>query len=185
MRFVLHYRGILRANGGIDHKHTLRKHFHCQLRRLWSQPPLSEQTDLLKPKQKGSYSLLRDIKDFTFAPLITAEMNVVAGIAITLLRPEPHGGLITQGGDIDNRLKTLFDALTIPRHSNQIPRNASPDENEIPFFCLLEDDNLITSISVTTEQLLEPIDCNSLVELIINIQTHVTRHTFDNDSFSI
>jgi Holliday junction resolvase RusA-like endonuclease len=54
---------------------------------------------------------------FVFVPLVTAEMSAVAELSVVLLRPEPAGQLLTQGGDIDNRLKTLFDALTMPRHA--------------------------------------------------------------------
>lgn len=51
-------------------------------------------------------------------------------------------------GDIDNRLKTLFDALRLPNQTNELVGydNPAPDEN--PFFCLLEDDSLITHVSV-------------------------------------
>ena len=187
MRLVLHYRGPLKANGDPAHKHGLRKTFHAQLKKLWDQKPLSEMPRLLKPRNNvilGDYSLLRSMGSFTFAPLITEEMDVVAELAITLLRPEPPGGLITQGGDMDNRLKTLFDALTIPRNMNQLPSGSVPDPGQQPFFCLLEDDNLITSISVRTEQLLEPNIDLSLTDLIIQVRTRVTRQTIDNSIFS-
>lgn len=57
-------------------------------------------------------------------------MNGIAELSITLLRPEPPGGLITQGWDLDDRLNTLFDALTMPRHSNALPSNAVPQSDE-------------------------------------------------------
>jgi hypothetical protein len=141
MKLVLHYRGKLNANGKPDHKHDLRKHFHQQLATLWRQVPLSDQPGLLRERTKGEYSLLRPLGSFTFAPLITNEMNVVAELSLTLLRPESPGHLITQGGDIDNRLKTLFDSLTMPRHENALPKESTPTTGETPFFCLLEDDN--------------------------------------------
>lgn len=180
----MHYRGKLNANGKPEHKHDLRKHFHNQLATLWSQEPLKEQSSLLQKRTKGEYSLLRTLGLFTFAPLITNEMNVVAELSLTLLRPEPPGHLITQGGDIDNRLKTLFDALTMPRHANALPKESSPNDGETPFFCLLEDDNLITAVAVRTEQLLEPNIDSSYVDLFINVTTNVTRQTMGNFAFS-
>jgi hypothetical protein len=111
-------------------------------------------------------------------------MNVVAELSITLLRPEPPGGLITQGGDIDNRLKTLFDALTMPRHINALPTGVKIEPDESPFFCLLEDDNLVTSVAVRTEQLLEPSEDLSVVEATIYVRTRVTRGTMGNDTFA-
>jgi hypothetical protein len=56
----------------------------------------------------GNYSVLREMSPFTFAPLVTEEMSLFAQLEIELLRPEPPGHLLTQGGDIDNRMKTLF-----------------------------------------------------------------------------
>jgi hypothetical protein len=152
-----------------------------QLKKLWSQPPLSEEHTLLRPRtQHGHYCLLRPLAGFTFVPLITAEMHGIAELQITILRPEPPGNLLTQGGDIDNRLKTLFDALTMPRHPNALPGAATPGSDEDPFFCLLEDDNLITALSVRTEQLLEPIAEPTHVDVLISVETGVTEQTMDN-----
>ena len=187
MRLVLHYRGPLRSNGSPLHKHDLRQHFHAQLKKLWSQKPLTESPDLLLPRKKdriGDYSLLRPLDSFTFVPLITQEMDVVAEFTITLLRPEPPGGLITQGGDLDNRLKTLFDALTMPRYSNALPPGAVPQSDQTPFFCLLEDDNLVTAVSVRTEQLLEPDIDSALVDASIHVLTRVTRPSMGNTAFA-
>jgi hypothetical protein len=119
-----------------------------------------------------------------FVPLITQEMDVVAELTITLLRPEPPGGLITQGGDLDNRLKTLFDALTMPRHSNALPSGAVPQPEQTPFFCLLEDDHRVTAVSVRSEQLLEPDIESTLVDASIHVLTRTTRPTMGNPSFA-
>lgn len=186
MRLTLHYRGPLRANGSPQHKHELRRHFHLQLKRLWSQEPLSELPDLLKPRpRKDEYSLLRPLAGFVFVPLVAAEMNVIAEINVVLLRPEAPGGLLTQGGDIDNRLKTLFDALSMPQQANSLPRDVNPEENECPFFfCLLENDNLVTSVAVRTEQLLEPDADTTIVDAAIYVRTRTTRQTFGNGNFA-
>jgi hypothetical protein len=95
MRLVLHYRGPLRANGGPVHKHDLRRFSHAQLKTLWGQRPLSESPEWLLPRRReGEYSLLRPLGAFTFAPLVSAEMNVVAELSVTLLRPEPPPGAL-------------------------------------------------------------------------------------------
>ena len=132
----------------------------------------------------GDYSLLRPFAGFTFVPLVTEEVNVVAELNLVILRPEAPGGLITQGGDIDNRLKTLFDALTMPRHPNALPHSATPGEDEDPFFCLLEDDNLVIAFSVRTEQLLEPLGDPSTVDVSIYVRTRVTRPTMGSPPFA-
>jgi hypothetical protein len=184
MRLVLHYRGPLKSNGSPAHKHELRRHFHAQLKRLWSQKPLSEMTAWLQPDHDpNEYHFLRPKGSFVFAPLITADAETVAELNIVLLRPEPPGGLITQGGDIDNRLKSLFDALSMPPHASSLPPGAVPAVDEQPLYCLLEDDNLVISVAVRTEQLLEPGSDPSIVDATIAVETHVTRRTYDNGIF--
>jgi hypothetical protein len=91
-----------------------------------------------------------------------------------MLRPEPPGALITQGGDIDNRLKTLFDALRMPHNLSELPKGSVPDVDQDPFFCLLEDDNLITAVSVKTDRLLVPTENKNEVHLDIQIETRAT-----------
>jgi len=185
MRLVLHYRGLLRANASPTHKHELRRHFHQQLKKLWSQKPLVEMPAWIQAvKDPQHHHFLRPMAPFTFAPLVTEEVNAVAELSLTLLRPEPPGGLITQGGDIDNRLKSLFDALAMPRQANALPTGSIPAADEDPLFCLLEDDSLIVSVSVRTEQLLEPVSDPSLVDVTIAVRTRVTRNTMDNDVFA-
>ncbi len=185
MRFVLHYRGPLKSNGDPAHKHALRRHFHGQLKQLWSQKPLAEMPKWLsRTKDPNEYHFLRPLGAYVFAPLVTADADTVAELNLVLLRPEPSGGLITQGGDIDNRLKSLFDALSMPRMLNALPAQAAPTQDEQPLFCLLEDDNLVISVAVRTEQLLEPVEDQSLVDLSIAVRTRVTRKTFDNGIFA-
>jgi hypothetical protein len=185
MRFTLHYRGPLKANAGPAHKHELRRHFHQQLKKLWSQKPLVEIPRWIQPaRSPGDYHFLRPMAPFTFVPLVTEEADAVAELSVTLLRPEAPGGLITQGGDIDNRLKTLFDALAVPPQPNALPPGSTPALDEDPLFCLLEDDNLVVSVAVRTEQLLEPVSDPSVVDVTIAVQTRVTRNTMDNDLFA-
>ena len=112
-------------------------------------------------------------------------MNVVAELSLNVLRPETPGQLLTQGGDIDNRLKTLFDALAMPRHANAIPNATAPTPEQTPyFFCLLEDDNLVTAVAVRTEQMLEPVPDTSVVDVVIQVRTRVTRLTMGNGDFA-
>jgi hypothetical protein len=158
--------------------------FHMQIRRLWGQPPLNGCREWLEPRKKDQgYSVHRPVPPFVFTPLITEEMSLFAEIELDLMRPEPPGRLLTQGGDMDNRLKTLFDALTMPRHANALPADVQPQDGEMPFFCLLEDDNLVTSLSVKTQQLLEPDVDESTVDLLIRVSIGRTKNTWGNGAF--
>ena len=203
MEFTLHYHGILKSAGSPEHKHEVRCHFHRQLKELCNQLPLSSvRNEALNPsppnpsqKQWSSDnlkklaeisqfpSLIKPVGPFNFVPVVNQRLYMVAELKVTLLRPEPPGAIITQGGDIDNRLKTLFDALKVPEES-ALPVGSHPESDEDPFHCLLEDDNLITSISVSTDRLLEQVERESEVILVIRVLTKVTLSTPANISLS-
>ena len=90
------------------------------------------------------------------------------------VRPGELGSVLTKAGDIDNRLKSLFDALGVP-DVGQIPRGDTPRSGETPFFCLLDDDALVTEVDVVTDRLLEPTDNENVVELIIAVSIRSSR----------
>lgn len=168
MEFTLFYRGELKANGNRDHKHEIRKAFHPQLKVLWNQPPLNSYSQYLEPSNK--LSIIRGSGPFQFAPLITEKFKLVAGIEIFLLRPEAPGSIVSKGGDIDNRIKTLLDALKSPS-TDELPKGIVPENSEIPFFCLTEDDNLITDLSIQTDRLL--LGSSNTAEVVLLIKTKV------------
>jgi hypothetical protein len=68
-----------------------------------------------------------------------------------MLRPTAPGRIII-GADIDNQLKTLFDALKWPRTAQEIEPGWAPNQDEQPLHCLLQDDQYITRISVETDR---------------------------------
>ena len=175
MEFTLYYRGILKANGGAKEKHELRRIFHRQLKELWHQKPLInfQKTMLDTTTKNQSLNIIKKIHNFELDPLDTEKATLIAELSISLLRPEPPGSLILNSGDIDNRLKTLLDALKVPASPGELPPEEKPGPDETPFFCLLEDDSLITKISVSTDRFLEP----GLNKSEVVIQIHVvTKH---------
>ena len=177
MEFTLYYRGPLKSNGGRDEKHRLRQYFHKQLKKLWNQLPLSEQSYLLYDPGPYAVSAIKGVGAFRFASLVNKSLHLIAELRITLLQPGQPGFI--KGGDVDNRLKTLFDALRVPEES-ELPNNVQPGPEENPFFCLLEDDKLITSISVATDRLLDPSANEDEVVLLLHVQTKVTKATNEN-----
>jgi hypothetical protein len=169
------------CNARPDHKHELRKAFHSQLRRFWQQVPLSEHQHWYNPNgKKTTINLNRKVGPFRFVPLVSPSIHLICELHIFLLRPEPPGAIVTQGGDIDNRLKTLFDALRIPKDMNELPRNAVVETDQDPFFCLLEDDALISGISVKTDRLLTECQSSSEAHLDIQVVTRPTRVMIGN-----
>jgi len=97
---------------------------------------------------------------------------MLARLSIKLLRPEAPGSLITQGGDIDNRIKTLLDALRLPIEA-ELPPGIAPTDFETPFFCLLESDTLVTRLDIDTDRLLADVPVND-VQLFIHVQAKPT-----------
>jgi hypothetical protein len=182
VEFTLTYRGPLRANGGPADKQHIRRVIHRQMKVLWQQLPLSDTAKYLVdgPPAEGTIALIQHIGGFRVAPLVSPQLALVAELTITFLRPEEPGSLITQGGDIDNRLKTLLDALRMPKVINELPPKEVPQEGEDPFFCLLEDDNLVTKLAVNTDRLLEIVNDRSEVILIIHVQIKGTRGIWAN-----
>lgn len=112
----------------------------------------------------------------TFVPLLTAYRGLACALDILFLRRDAPGRVI-QGGDIDNRLKVLFDGLRIPVDCGEIPKSWIPEETETPLFCLLDDDKIITTLNVTTDRLLTPVrdgEAVNDVELIIKVNAIIT-----------
>jgi hypothetical protein len=90
--------------------------------------------------------------------------------------------LLGEGGDIDNRLKTLLDALRMP--SNVEAKQAridTPDDD--PIHCLLQDDALVTKVSVETDRLLRPAPDPFALVAIIQVRVLVTKLTMANIGF--
>lgn len=182
MEFVLYYRGDLKANAKPGFKHKLRKYFHTQLSLLWQQEPLSGHRSFLKNHEDlepHEMNIIKVVGDFIFAPLVCSKLHLVTSLAVTMLRPEPPGKIVTQAGDIDNRLKTLFDSLKMPTEQ-ELPRGEKPEQDESPFFCLLEDDSRITKLVVETDRLLDPLAESSEVVLLLRIRTSKLREIWGN-----
>jgi hypothetical protein len=173
MDFRLTYAGVLlgssRNNTRARHKHDIRRIFHPQLKRLWEiSPHLQSLTDPPLDLVNLDWSLRRRSRvealaerfsrcGYNFVPLITNDLGIaVCGLEVLFLRTDAPGSLI-QSGDIDNRLKTIFDALRMPAEKTELGGYDNPREGETPFFCLLENDNLITKVAVETDTMLESI----------------------------
>ena len=92
-----------------------------------------------------------------FVPLVSKAGGFTCSLDILFLRRDNPGGLISSGGDIDNRIKVLLDGLRMPDSVAECG-GSPPTDDENPFFCLLENDDLVTGLSVTTDRLLTAMD---------------------------
>lgn len=188
VNFRLTYDGPLKAasqseNRRID-KHLIRQAFSCQLSELYD----LRNAEFLYHETKG---FANDLPLITRGPyrclaLVREKLNLVCDLDILFLRRESPGNLIGGGGDIDNRIKVLFDALRMPQDDNEIRGfEVKPGQSKL-LFCLTEDDKLITGFRVITDRLLEP--CSTQAEenhvrLIINIEVKATKLTKANMAY--
>jgi hypothetical protein len=149
VRFTLSYDGTLPSRGNASDKQQIREALDPQLRELWTHEPLSNyQEEYLRVAEVNKISVLLYRGDHVFAPLICKPLRLLAELDILMLRPELPGGIVTSGGDIDNRLKTLCDALRVPGVAQEIASSTRLSSTKEPHFTLLEDDALITRVSV-------------------------------------
>jgi hypothetical protein len=189
MEFRLTYAGPLYAHKRNKkwkerslHIHEIRRQFQRQLKILWAIQPA-----LIQAMKDGStvevYSgsgcpPLNQIfphDGFNWLPMVTKHNGLICKVDLLLLRPGPPGDARS---DIDNRLKVVFDALRKADGPDELGAGTSkgqmkPEGNEDPFFVVLQDDCLITHLSVTTDTLLEPVPNtppDNAVRLVLDIK---------------
>lgn len=185
MEFRLTYEGCLKAHRDDKklrerslHVHKVRQKFHPQLKKLWSShPALTHNTTANVVILKETSPSMRQIVQsdgFDWLPIVRSANGLICKLDILMLRPGAPGQVIY---DIDNRLKTLFDALRMADGSDELGAKTSqgqavPQSDEVPFYVLVENDKLITDVSVSTDMLLDPVpDCPpaDAVRLVINV----------------
>jgi hypothetical protein len=181
-----------------DEVARIRDSFHPQLKFLWeshaalirlkqnsivstalgrdlnlSDSPFHAPRDLARfPMREGEVDLCAAISENgrAYVPLVRKSLSLNCHLNILFLRQEDPGSLVLQGGDIDNRIKTLFDALRKPepdiaaRHPQQCD----------PHYCLLESDTLISGFDVDTDRLLFPQtaeenECHLVIEVVVRV----------------
>ena len=160
-----------------SHKQKIRRVFNGQLKQLWTTNRFLRDHRVF-PKSGIAYRPIADIRavwggdedkmipmveeiaahyhrfDYRFVPLVRDEISLLCSIDVLFLRNDTPGSLL-HAGDLDNRIKTLIDALCLPISPNEMEGDQGPGADEDPFFCLLEDDRQVSKLSVETDALLE------------------------------
>jgi hypothetical protein len=183
VQFRLTYEGPLFASRNADkparakHKQDIRRVFHRQLKELWMHTPHlaatpHPQTGFLPQLPDLTFGEIFPIEysrakhlaerfkcgDYNLVPLVTEDLSLICGLDILLLRPGAPGTILSSG-DIDNRIKTLIDALKIPLEKDELGGHV-PQDGEDPFYGLLQNDVLINHLAVETDRLLSPLANN-------------------------
>lgn len=199
MEFRLTYDGELPSSATSDGvrliKHQIRQYLHPQLKDLWARDPglgMIMQNIRNPDYAKGFPNIVpygnipKKQGNFEFIPLVSDALKIVCHLDLLFMRNDPPGSLITKpkdiyGGDLDNRLKIFLDALRYPKEPNEIT-NIEPKSDEHPFFCLLEDDSLITRFAVESDTLLGGAitESSKHVRLIAKITIRPIYVTLDN-----
>jgi hypothetical protein len=168
MSLVLIYRGALPAvndsNKRKEEKQRIRRVLHGQLSRVIKKPyaRLVSNPDIFRPRTVGHFNFQALICHDSFYP------RRGCGLEIKILSNDPYRA-VYQSGDLDNRLKTLFDALCLPNR-DQLPRDDRPLEGEDPLWVLLSDDRLITDLQITQDTLHVPMNEKNHVDLTITVR---------------
>jgi hypothetical protein len=177
MRFRLMYRGKLKSNGSKQDKHDIRRQLAPQIHDLSHREPLSSWGACFGSEAVPCWPYApHDVGGVKFIPIIFSGLHLIARLDILFLRPEDPGKVVTQGGDLDNRIKTLFDGLRVPK-LGELPQKI--DGSTSPLWCLLEDDALVMEFSMRTDRLLgvESDDVLLIVTVTVGASQHVIKNT--------
>ena len=154
MQFTLIYQGDLPPSGKASDKWRIRRQLEPQLRTLWKLPPLSAIAKYQDPTYLPATCYVGVQRgDIEFVPLVSEKLKLQVRLDILLLSESLPGGVINRAGDIDNRLKTLFDALSVPQSSQEVPPDPETNDDR-RVFCLLGDDRLVIDVRVSNDKLL-------------------------------
>jgi hypothetical protein len=155
MEFHLTYWGEMilasgRSNSRMWEKHQIRLYLHNQLKTLWETHKSLAGGLVMHPENAVAEHYEG------YVPVVLKECGMLCELDILFLRAEPIGSIIKRdsgGGDLDNRMKTLLDALCIPQRGGCPPKEPNDPD---PVFVLMSDDELITSLKITAGRLLTP-----------------------------
>jgi hypothetical protein len=149
---------------------------HPQIKALWQYRPLNDCMAWMRERcPSGDIAIWERANEVLFSPLISKRNNLACELSITFLRQQAAGQLLGEGGDIDNRVKTLLDALRKPSNGEARQANVEALADGEPIHCLLQDDALVTKIEIETDRLLRPAANEFDLLAIIQVNVLVTR----------
>jgi hypothetical protein len=186
VKFRLLYEGEIAPwrKAKIEDIHDIRTKLDPQLRALWRFPPLSiAAPQLLQYKDKTdprSIGLAETRGNLAFIPIVSKKVDLQCALDITFLRQQAPGQLIGEGGDIDNRLKTLLDALSVPPLSQQDWFQKLEFDPNDAIHCLLQDDSLVTRLGVETDRLLRPTSKRYHLVALIHVSITASQLSYAN-----
>jgi hypothetical protein len=191
MKFKLLYYGELMTNpkNRSHHVSEIRMALHHQLKSLMGHSPWKNLADHMVPNPTKAPVLTKSVGGCVFNPIISDKLNMFVELDIQMLHPEKIG---FARADIDNRAKTLLDALRCPQNPHECGENIP--KNIGPIYTLLDDDHLVSKLSINTSHLLSaenvfshgPADEDEdKIFLMINVSVRISEGTLDNLPFMV
>ncbi len=152
MRITLTYKGEIPGNKRPPEKiDAIRQEFHRQLTKLWGRNQLSFLKDWVDTGfAGGAPDFRRRHGKRTYLPIVSEAIYLRARLNVRLLSGLDQHQPSYAKGDIDNRVKSLLDALSAPTQASRIPA-AAPFRDTI---CFMSDDSLVDELTVSTAPLL-------------------------------
>lgn len=176
MKFTLTYQGALPPSGRPPIKFQIRRSLSPQVKALW------EREEFARSRAEGNESNRQSttVSGRVYRPLIIRNRHVEIDLSVLLLRRDHPASLVFSGGDIDNRIKTLFDALQPPQsvqESGEVDARDGDDRQDL--FTLVEDDRIITGLAVQSERWLSPGDPEEVL-VVLGVSLKITKATYEN-----
>jgi hypothetical protein len=130
MHFRLVYDGALLAHRHGErlperslHVHDIRRKFHAQVKTLWKTHPILQNEEYKKIGVIGAKGIQDfDREGFVWRPIVSEAIGLLCALDILMLRDGRPGRAIH---DINNRLKTIFDALRMPKGPDELGHGTS------------------------------------------------------------
>jgi len=192
MRFTLTFDGDLPSTGNA--KQPLRR---TKLEAIWAiRHAISGQLDSLwehhhllvgrgdVETRATAYAVSQPIlrHGHQFLAIVRSVLLLKCELDIQMLTNHAPVSLITRAGDLDNRIKTLVDALRVPRDQHELTGATIPPGL---YPCLMEDDAVVTGFRLTTDRYLAcPSQSLQHVRLHIGVTITPTEITSTNRAFS-
>ena len=189
MKFKLLYFGdiLINPKKRAQHIADIRMQFHPQLKKLVEHSPWNNLTQYMVPNPTKSPITTRHVGGIDWNPTITPNLKLIAELDIQMMHPEIVG---VPRSDIDNRVKTIMDGLRCPQNEHEI--GANTPNNIGPIYTLLDDDHLITKLSVNTSHLLDTAIFSEHIQqspdsifMLIDVNVRVAEGTLENLPFMV
>jgi len=176
MHITLTYKGVIPGNSRKQSDvWTIRKSFDKQLRKLKLAEPFNYVEKLSNPNPDPSSSYIGfDVGNSTYIPFITEKMKTRCSLYIRVFRGLRQYNPVLGNVDLDNRIKTLIDALRAPQQVGE-----SKGNDGYVRYVLLQDDALIDGITVKSDHYLAE-DSDNVVLAIITADIHLAHATWQN-----